>query len=267
MLRLLFLVVKSKPKRAKIYTWITQTFYDKRNEIEYDALNDLYWIKSKPNYLKAVDQLYCDFGKKNLYWFIEQVYCKHYIPKKGDVIIDLGAGIGTETLYFSEHVGETGKVHSIEASPDSFHKLDLLTRKNKFINTSNYHCAITNYNGKIWIEETENFIENQVNTDRKGLEVNCFTLDRFVEDNDIKRIDLLKVNIEGAEQQMLEGMEASIHLVQNVSISCHDFLFKEDRKIREQVVSFFEANHFKMVFNDTNNTVVNSWIYGERTRC
>ena len=41
----------------------------------------------------------------------------HYTPREGDVVVDIGAGIGTELAQWLELVGPTGRVLMIEADP------------------------------------------------------------------------------------------------------------------------------------------------------
>jgi hypothetical protein len=53
--------------------------------------------------------------------------------------------------------------------------------------------------------------------------VPALDLDTFVEDNRIQSIDLLKMNIEGAEELAILGMSKSAHRIKNIAIACHDF--------------------------------------------
>src|ERR1051326_1450100 len=57
-----------------------------------------------------------------------------YVPKEGDTIIDVGAGTGWETLFFSKRVGPSGRVISIEAHPTTFRCLSKLCRENHLDN-------------------------------------------------------------------------------------------------------------------------------------
>ena len=41
-------------------------------------------------------------------------------PQPGDIVLDVGAGTGTEALPLSQLVGDKGKVVSIEAHPATF---------------------------------------------------------------------------------------------------------------------------------------------------
>ena len=47
-------------------------------------------------------------------------YCLRYQPKPGDTVVDVGAGMGDDTLVFSRMVGPSGRVFSFEAHPDTF---------------------------------------------------------------------------------------------------------------------------------------------------
>ena len=40
-----------------------------------------------------------------------------YKPQKRDIIFDIGAGIGSETVFFSKKIGKYGRLFSVEAHP------------------------------------------------------------------------------------------------------------------------------------------------------
>ena len=92
------------------------------------------------------------------------------------------------------------------------------------------------------------------------------TLDEFVDIHKITKINLLKMNIEGAELQVIKGMTTSVDLVDNFAISCHDFLFKEVTTIKETVKSFFEKNGFVVEEIQTGDKYIDSWIFGRRVK-
>ena len=56
------------------------------------------------------------------------LFTKYYTPKKDDIIIDVGAGIGTELNYFSRKIGPKGKIICIEADPLAFKCLKKLSQ-------------------------------------------------------------------------------------------------------------------------------------------
>jgi hypothetical protein len=102
-------------------------------------------------------------------------------------------------------------------------------------------------------------------SDQEAFAVPMLTLDEFVRVNGIKKIDFLKVNIEGAEAWMLEGMRNSIHIIQNAAISCHDFLSNDGEiRIMNEVRTFFEKSGFNVAHYPNAHPVMNSWLYMKR---
>lgn len=242
----------------------TKLFIDKHNKIEYDDKNKLFWLKNNKQYLFAVDKPYFDFEKNKINNVFLSIFCHHYVPQKEDVIIDIGAGIGRELNFFERKIKNNGKIFCIEASPRSFKKLELLKQKNIFNNCYTFNLAISDKNEEIWMEEEENYLINKINKEAKGIKIQAKTLDKFVSDNNIPRVDLLKVNIEGAEYEMVDGMKDSVGIIKNIAVSCHDFLIdgKED-KIRKKVESFLIKNDFEFFYRNTGNKILDSWIYGK----
>ena len=232
------------------------------NYVEYDKDYDMYWLKDKDQYLYMVKTPYFNFSKDKLYNSIERIACQYYTPKKGDVIVDIGAGIGTETLYFDEKTEKKGKIYSIEASKSSHEKLVELCSKNGIKTSENLNLAITDNNQKLWIEESNNYQVDAVNANARGVEVDGITLDHFIKEKQIKNIDFLKVNIEGSELQMIDGMKDAIKITRNIAVSCHDFLFDDDRQIKTRISKFLQENNFQVSYNYTGHKVVDSWIYG-----
>ncbi len=189
--------------------------------------------------------------------------------KDGDVVVDLGAGTGTEALIFSDLVGDTGRVFAIEAHPVTFSSLKQLMSKGGYMNILPYQLAIGNREGEVWIEYQSSHEKNAISLNQLAGQdsflVRMLTLDEFVKVNSITRIDFLKVNIEGAEQWMLDGMVNSIHMVRQAAISCHDFLSHDsDSRIMNEVSTFFKKNGFKVVHYPNTHPVMNSWFYMHR---
>jgi FkbM family methyltransferase len=257
--------IRDHNKRASLYSTFSRWFVDKNNRVIYDNKNSIYWFKNNDVYLYAENEPTFNFNLIKLKLDAERICCKFYKPKLGDVVIDVGAGVGTELVYFISKVGQIGKIYCLEASPSTFKKLELLSINNKFKNTFSYNIAITASNGEVWIEEMDAHEKAKINNSKHGTSVKSITLDDFILKEKIDKVDYLKVNIEGAEEEMLEGMKTSISIIENVAISCHDFLFKENNsKIRNKVIAFLKSNGFVVFENNTGHKVVDSWVYGKR---
>ena len=196
------------------------------------------------------------------------------MPKQGDYVIDLGAGLGEETVIYAILVGKTGKVHSLEANPSTYAGLKYMCEQNKFTWVSPHHLAIFNTDGEVTIEDDdENYLTNTINANNKkseGVRVKAKTLDSLVRDNGITRIDFLKSNIEGAEQFMIEGMKESIKIIRHLCISCHDFRHTQHNHgefymTKSKITAFLKANGFEVTTRSTGDALVDDYVYGRNT--
>ena len=148
-----------------------------------------------------------------------------YESRPGDVVMDIGAGKGEDAIAFSQAVGSTGRVYAIEAHPITFRCLQLFQELNRLENVVPMHYAITGKAGPVAIYSTGQWQSNSIAT-RSGegsVTVPGMPLDELIEREKIRRVDFLKMNIEGAEAKALEGMQRSLGITQALCISCHDF--------------------------------------------
>ena len=211
---------------------------------------------------------YCyDYLKKAL----QESYCYYYMPQPGNSVIDIGAGLGEESVIFALLVGERGAVHAIEANPVSFAGLKYMRDQNKLTWMVPHQLAIYRENGSLSIEDNENdYITNTIheNSGKPGcIQVPAKTLDTLVYENNITRIDFLKSNIEGAEKYLIEGMSNSINIIRNVCICCHDFrhIHHQDSEFyvtKKLVTSFLSKQGFEVKTRNTGNQCVDDYIYG-----
>ncbi len=210
-------------------------------------------------------------------WFSSDAYYLHtfvkysghyYMPAKGDTIIDVGAGVGEEVLVMSRLVGIKGTVYAIEANPKTFNVLDFFCKKNKLSNARLFNLAIAKEAGHVFIEDDNVYgVQNSISNiySDKRFRVESQSLDAFIEANHISDVDLLKVNIEGAEQFLIQGMKHSITKIRRVAISCHDFRWatgeSEFFRTREVVIEFLKQ-HFNLTYQQSGDSVRDHYVYG-----
>ena len=156
----------------------------------------------------------------NEYWL------RYYRPQEGDVIIDVGAGRGEDTLTFSRGVGKTGRVIAIEAHPLSFTILKSFCLLNGLTNVTALRLALMDKAGFVRIVESESsWMENAIEfgESSRGNEVRSATLADIWVQEGLKEISFLKMNIEGAERFALLGMESVLPHIRQICVACHDF--------------------------------------------
>jgi len=208
-------------------------------------------------------------------WLLSRAYLKsivmkvnlrYFALKPGHVVVDVGAGTGTEAIVYADLVGVEGQVFAIESHPETFRSLQTLIVKGGYSNIEAHQVAIGNDNGAVWLQNQhahqKNALMEEPDIEERAVSVEMRTLDQFVLDNKIKQIDFLKVNIEGAELQMLEGMKQSIHIIRAAAVSCHDFIENDNQfPIMNEVRNFFISHGFNVMHVPEAHPVANSWLY------
>lgn len=142
--------------------------------------------------------------------------------KKGMTVVDVGANIGYYTLIFADRVGKKGKVLSFEPDSENFSLLKKSIGINGFQNVEAFKQAVTNKNGSIFLYVCEEHrgdhrIYNP-GDGRKGVKVEATTLDRALSSS--KKVDIVKIDTDGAEQLVLEGMKEVVKRNKKIIIVC-----------------------------------------------
>lgn len=195
-----------------------------------------------------------------------------YVPRRGDVVFDIGAGVGAETLVFSRLVGDSGRVVSVEAHPGTYERLVAVCRANGLANVTPLQLAVSDRDGDALISDDRNHVRNAlVGTGGDGVEVRARRIDTIASELGVRRIDLLKMNIEGAEGAAIRGVGALLDQTHHVCISCHDFLADRtgDEQLRTKAaVRAFLAEHGFVVTSrdDAAQPWTRDYLYGVNTR-
>jgi len=157
----------------------------------------------------------------------EEDILKHFCPKDGDTVVDVGAHIGRYTMISSNRVGKDGKVISIEANPRVFETLKRNIILNGFGNVLILNYAVFSKETKIKLflppEEENHTIYNTIMSDRatdekKFVEVNANTLDAILQSRGISEANWIKIDVEGAELEVLKGSTNVLSKSKDLSI-------------------------------------------------
>lgn len=141
--------------------------------------------------------------------FETEIIEKHVKP--GDVVVDVGANIGYYTLIFARLVGKEGRVFAFEPDPDNFALLKKNVEVNGYKNVIIEQKAVSDKSGQIKLYlNPENVGMHRIyrsNYAHESIQVESITLDDYFNNFD-RKIDLVKMDIEGAEISAFKGMRS-----------------------------------------------------------
>lgn len=216
----LFLTVYVKVKS------IFNNDYDKTFSIKVISNNN-FLVNSKSGNIHIVTPYRALFYQRGLNARLQSLYNSYgfddynFVLKKNSIIIDIGANIGEFSIYCARN-----KHHVFAIEPDVAAYNLLIKNSNNYSNIKCFNLAIANFTGSQYIysstltASTSIIKPNDNNTNREAISVRGLTLDDFIEKNNIKRIDFLKVDCEGAEPEMLEGLKKYRNIIKYFSIDC-----------------------------------------------
>jgi FkbM family methyltransferase len=164
----------------------------------------------------------------------EQTFYIKYL-RQGMTVFDVGANIGELTLLFSRFVQPGGKVFSFEPSSSTFDKLTTIHNLSGRDNVVLNNMALADSNGvlEIYIYPEKYSGWNTLASrplESYGIDIKPIcrekvvtsTIDNFCQERDISYIDLLKIDVEGAEYQVLLGAR---QMLEQKRIGCCLFEF------------------------------------------
>lgn len=167
------------------------------------------------------------------------------LTKKSEVIIDIGANTGIYSLV-AKTLNSSSEIYAFEPSRNTYSKL----KKNVSFNNFNINCfdvALSNSTGKSTFYDS--FDPNQTSASMSdkmhklwdNYKVNSYEVQTikgkdFINQNNIKKIDLVKIDVEMFEPQVIEGFE--------------DVLFETKPYIFIEVLSNEVAEKLNILFND-----------------
>lgn len=137
------------------------------------------------------------------------------ILKPGDTFLDIGENIGYHTLLGSRLVGPAGRVIAIEASPRIFDVLARHLAENGAANVDPINVAVSDRAGTLTLYDGGAFNLGSATTlPSRGLPaigtVQALPLDQILSPADRSRIRLIKMDVEGAEPQILRQILADL---------------------------------------------------------
>jgi len=207
--------------------------------------NDVYKIHCEygGNYsYKIVDPFDLRFSEGT--YFYEGPNGEKIILKSGDVVVDAGAWIGDFSALAAHLVGETGKVYAFEPSPQVMKWLKKTASFYK--NLIPVPFGLGNLNQRLYFQNDEDGTGSFTDSEVAGnLICESRSLDDWVSENKIQRIDFIKADIEGFERKMLLGAKRVLQDFAPILSLC-TYHSPDDPVVLEEII--LEANpNYKII--------------------
>ena len=183
----------------------------------------------------------------------EKFVNEYFVPIEGDVIIDIGANIGTFSVKSAHHVLKKGKVIAIEADPNTFTQLKKNIELNKLENIIPINLAVFNKKTALKLNRANSSGESSLKFSKGSeyIQVNTQTLDEVLTSLRIKKIDWIKIDVEGSEVEVLEGATKTLQLHNNLKMLI-ELHFEGERDIIENIL---KENNFSIKRDSNVKTV------------
>jgi len=135
--------------------------------------------------------------------------------KPGQTFIDIGGNKGDFSLLAAKITGQKGQVLTFEPEPENCHWFNESIQLNQYSNIRLFDIALSDSNGKaqLFLGEKSGWhslVSSQGKTDNSTIEVEKRTLDSILNESDIQQVDMIKIDVEGAEMEVLLGAEDTL---------------------------------------------------------
>jgi FkbM family methyltransferase len=132
----------------------------------------------------------------------------------GDVFVDVGANVGVYTLHAARRVGPSGKVFFFEPTAETYERTCENVKLNGFTNIKGFQKAVADAEGTVDFMVCESNNSNYIGTGllseeaRESVEVRTVpvdTVDALATRESLDKVDLIKIDAEGAETLVMKG--------------------------------------------------------------
>jgi FkbM family methyltransferase len=190
--------------------------------------------------------------------------------KEGTVLYDIGGNIGDVTVHAALKTGTKGKVYSFEPHPQTYRRLSEHIQLNKLTNVVAFNVGLGSSAGSFVMEEVENNaganrIVSPGTVDAGRVTVQVVTLDAQVDEHQMLKPDVIKIDVEGFEMQVLIGAKAIIEKCRpTLFIELSDALLKLQNETATGLVKLISSYGYK-IENANDHTQVDE--HSDLTNC
>jgi FkbM family methyltransferase len=190
------------------------------------------------------------------FWETWLTQCLYKIIRPGDVCIDVGANYGYYSILMSTLSGKNGRTIAVEPNPGVFGLLQ---------STANIHsskievvqAALSDTSGRTVLSIPENFFgdasiierADRPHLRRSKVKVKMQTLDELAAGYQLSKIDVVKIDVEGVEPKVFNGMKETIDKNPGLRILLEysPFLYGDAKYFTEFLFYHFTVHRIKDV--------------------
>lgn len=208
----------------------------------------MYFDPTDPHLLDMIDKKDPEQSVKKI--FLENI-------ASGDVVIDVGANIGDYALIASKKVENSGKVLAFEPLSETFSILKRNLLLNEIMHCQPFQKAVGEKPDIVNLYKsnasgTMGHLDSSLNGQNliKKSEVEVITIDDLLNSNNIKNVNMMKIDVEGFEHEVLLGCLQSFKEKKIKKILCEvHFKYLESKgKSAETIYDLLREYNFNITF-------------------
>ncbi len=181
------------------------------------------------------------------------------LANKENTVIDVGVNIGETLLNLASVVGNKGRVIGFEPNPVVFIKCKKNISLNPLLkNISLQLCALGKDNSELFLNINDERNKGMVSLSHSGKrdKVKVMTLDYYLQNENLRRVDLIKIDVEGFEMNVLTGAEHTINKFHpKLFIELDNNLLLQQQSSAKELIRWLLQREYTIVNAENNNTV------------
>ena len=173
-----------------------------------------------------------------------------YMPRPGEVFLDVGSYMGFGTVRMSQAMGPSGTVVAVEADPNILWLLEHNIRSNGLTNVTVIPKAAWNQDGgKLTLfmgKRQANSLVAEVIDASGAADVETITVDSILEGATGGRVDRASFTINGAEVEAVEGMAETFRRQKHMRLSLTGFYERGGQRVADIIARRLRAAGFEV---------------------
>lgn len=175
--------------------------------------------------------------------YVEEIY-KFKSISPNPIILDCGANIGLSCIYFKV-LYPNAQIKAFEADPIIANILRENLIRNNFLDVEVFNKAVWIHNRGIEFN-LDGADGGSINGEGNKIEVSSISLKNYL--MNFNKISLLKIDIEGAEYEVLKDCSSELYRVENIFIEYHSWNNSEQKM--SEILEILEENNFRYYIED-----------------